>query len=67
LLHLPIIYLVGIGTFSALNNSLGFWYGSLLSSSFVILVTILLSIVYSKYVDNLAIRISAYIGNKVAK
>lgn len=66
LLHLPMIYLVGIGTFSTLNNSLGFWYGSLLSSLLVILVTILLSIVYSKYVDNLAIRISAYIGNKIS-
>lgn len=67
LLHLPVIYLVGIGSFSMFNGVLGFWLCTLLSSFLVIFSTIFLSVFYSKYIDSLSIKVSSFIGKKIFK
>lgn len=64
LIHIPVIYLIGVPIFNlSLSIGLGFLLSSLISISFVLLFTFISSIFYSRYVDEFAISVSNKLSN----
>lgn len=65
LVHLPVTYLFGFSSFNLFYDSIGFFPSAILSSAIILIVTILLSIPFVKYVDSISIKVSSFIGNKL--
>lgn len=63
LLHLLVIYLIAMPVYNYLLPSMGFLPSSIISSLLTILFTLLISIPYSNYIDDLSIRV----GHKIEK
>lgn len=66
LLHMLLIYIVGIPVFNYFLNH-GFLLSSILASIIVVILTILISIPYSNYVDDISIKVGKWIENKIMK
>ncbi|WP_174492454.1 acyltransferase family protein [Acinetobacter sp. Marseille-Q1623] len=66
LLHMLIIYVVGIPVFNYLL-SYGYLISSIIASIIVIIVTIILSIPYSNYIDDLSIKVGKWIESKIMR
>lgn len=68
LLHMLVIYVVGIPTFNYLCNlNFSYFTSAILSSSFVIIFTVIISIFYSKYIDELSINLGKKIERLIIK
>lgn len=63
LLHLLVIYLIAMPIYNILLSNFGFLISSIISCTLTIIITILISIPYSKYIDNLSINIGKKIEN----
>ncbi|ENX44981.1 hypothetical protein F886_02760 [Acinetobacter sp. NIPH 542] len=66
LLHMMLIYIVGIPIFNYFLN-FGFLFSSVLASIIVVVLTIIASIPFSNYVDDLSIKVGKWIENKIMK
>lgn len=68
LLHMIMIYILGIPFFNiALNYGFSYLTSAFFSSTLIIISTIFLSYFYSKYVDDFSIKVAAMIEKKVVK
>ncbi|MCA4303698.1 acyltransferase [Acinetobacter baumannii] len=66
LLHMLLIYIIGIPVFNFFLNY-GFLTSSLIASIVVVFLTIIASIPYSNYVDDLSIKVGKWIESKIMK
>lgn len=66
LLHMLLIYIVGIPVFNYFLNY-GFLLSSVVASIIVIFLTIFISIPYSNYVDDLSIKVGKWIESKIMR
>jgi len=63
LLHFLVIYLVAMPLYNVLLNNLGFLASSIIACISTLVVTILISIPYSNYIDDLSINVGKKIEN----
>ena len=61
LIHLAVIYALAIPCFNLLHIQLGFsyWVAGLWASLFTVMISIVLATPYSRYVDDIAIKVSS--------
>ena len=65
LLHLLIIYLIGLPSYNLMLPAFGFLMSSIIASILTIMVSILVAIPYSHYVDDFSLKIGKTIESKV--
>lgn len=65
LVHLLVIYLVAMPLYNALFDHLGFLTSSIIASLSMVITTVIISIPYSNYIDDLSIKVGKKIEDKL--
>lgn len=67
LLHTGIIYIVGVPLFNLIHDTYGFLLSAFVSAISILIVTFLASMPYSKYIDDLSIKVGRGIEKRISR